>query len=282
MQITRQLFISTFALALLGLVPFEVIADDYLERVAAEHSDDSPSGNVTAAAGKVRTERRDYATIDGERISGYLARPRSGSRPFPAVILIHEWWGLNDNIRAMARRFANAGYVALAVDLYEGEWAQDPERARELMQTAMNRESRLERNLEQAYHYLDLMPSTGRVGVVGWCFGGGWSLRTALSFPRELDASVIYYGELITEAEQLEPLQVPLLGHFGSEDEVVPPESVQAFEATLSELDKTYEIHSYEGAGHAFANPSGERYDEAAASRAWQRTLDFLARHLRE
>lgn len=255
---------------------------DYSERVAEEHADDSPSANIDADADNIRAETRDYATLDGEPVSGYLARPRTSSGPFPAVVLIHEWWGLNDNIRAMARRFADAGYVALAVDLYEGETAERPERARSLMQQAMERTDRLERNIEQAFYYLDVMPSTNRIGSVGWCFGGGWSLRTALMFPQELDASVIYYGELETDADRLAPLDVPILGLFGSEDRVVSTDTVREFGQALTELEKPHEIQIYEGAGHAFANPSGENYETGTAARAWARTTAFLNRYLKK
>lgn len=256
--------------------------EGYGERVAAEHADDSPSANVDADDDNVLTETRDYATLDGEPISGYLARPRTGSGPFPAVVLIHEWWGLNDNIRAIARRFADAGYVALAVDLYEGEMAERPERARSLMEQAMERTDRLERNIEQAFYYLDVMPSTNRIGSVGWCFGGGWSLRTALMFPQELDASVIYYGELETDRDRLASLEVPILGLFGSDDSVFPEDMVREFGEVLTELEKSHEIHVYEGAGHAFSNPSGENYESDTAARAWARTTAFLNRYLKE
>ncbi|MEF8833353.1 MAG: dienelactone hydrolase family protein [Halofilum sp. (in: g-proteobacteria)] len=256
--------------------------DDYGERVAQEHADDSPSANIEADGDSVHAETREYATLDGDPVSGYLARPRTGSGHFPAVLLIHEWWGLNDNIRAMARRFADAGYIALAVDLYEGETAKRPKRARSLMERAMERTDRLERNIEQAFYYLDVMPSTDRVGSVGWCFGGGWSLRTALLFPKELDAGVIYYGQLETDPDRLAPLEVPILGLFGSEDSVVPAETVREFGQVLTELEKPHEIHIYEGAGHAFANPSGENYEPDTAARAWARTTAFLNRYLKE
>lgn len=271
--------LATVALLTLAL-PLPAADDDYATRVAEEHADDQPTANVEAEDTNLRAGPRAYATLDDEPVEGYLARPKTGSGPFPAVLLIHEWWGLNDNIRTMARRFADAGYVALAVDLYEGQRADDPEQARKLMQQAMKEPARLERNLEQAFFYLDIMPSTGPIASVGWCFGGGWSLRTALMFPQELDASVIYYGELVTEPERLQPLEVPILGIFGSEDSVVPPERVREFERVLTRLEKPHEIHVYEGAAHAFANPSGDSYQPQIAGKAWAETMAFLATHL--
>ena len=263
-------------------LPVSAAEQPYAERVADEHAGETPAANIEAGYEGVEVGGRDYATLDGEPVRGYLARPTEGRSPYPAVLLVHEWWGLNDNIRAMARGLAQAGYVALAVDLYEGETADNAERARALMQRALEHEDRLERNLEQAFFYLDLMPSTERIGTIGWCFGGGWALRTALMFPEELDAAVIYYGELVTDPERLARLEVPILGIFGSEDAVVDPERVREFDRVLTELDKPHEIHLYEGAGHAFANPTGETWAPDAAAGAWQETLEFLDRHLKE
>jgi carboxymethylenebutenolidase len=178
----------------------------------------------------------------------------------------------------MARLFAHHGYVALAVDLY-GESADSPERARELMGNVD--EAQAEENLRQAYRYLAEQHNAPRVGVVGWCFGGGWSLRTALALPGQIDAAVIYYGRLIQERDRLAMLDMPILGIFGAEDEGIPVDGVRQFESTLEELGKDVDIQVYEGAGHAFANPSGERYQPEAARDAWQRTLDFLERTLK-
>jgi carboxymethylenebutenolidase len=251
--------------------------------MAAEHAGDRPvaSAAATAAAvGAVRTERVTYATLDGEPVTGYLAYPPAGTENAPGILVIQEWWGLNDNIRAMAERLAGEGYVALAVDLYRGQVAEDPERARELMQQAAGREAELEDNLRQAHTYLVGRIGSSRVGVVGWCFGGAWSLRAALALDDGIAATVVYYGRLVTDRDALARLRSPVLGHFGSEDGGIPLDSVRAFETLLGELEKQVEIHVYEGADHAFANPSGTRYDAAAADLAWTRTLDFFERHL--
>lgn len=265
-----------------GIAPPAQGADEaFMQQLAAEHAGDRPSANVAATDADVDARTIDYATLDGNPVSGYLARPRDAEGPLPALVVIHEWWGLNDNIRAMARRLAAEGYVALAVDLYEGRTTADPGRARALMQAATERPERLEDNLRQAFFYLDVMPSTRRIGSIGWCFGGGWSLRTALLFPDELDAAVIYYGRLVTDRSRLETLQMPVLGVFGAEDSSIPVERVREFEAALGDLGKPHEIRVYDGAGHAFANPSGDRYVPEAAEAAWSVTLEFLGRHLR-
>jgi len=256
---------------------------DYADRMAAEHAGDRPVASGAASvepAGAVETETVEYATVDDRVVSGFLARPAGAERGGPAVIVIQEWWGLNDNVRAMARRLAGEGYTALAVDLYAGQVAEDPQRARELMMDAMGREGELEENLRQAYRYLSEARGATRIGTIGWCFGGGWSLRTALLYPNDIAATVIYYGRLVTDREQLATLRMPILGFFGAEDRGIPVESVREFEAALEQLGKHAEIHVYEGADHAFANPSGTHYNAEAAEDAWSRTIAFLAENL--
>jgi carboxymethylenebutenolidase len=135
-------------------------------------------------------------------------------------------------------------------------------------------------NIQQAYAFVTDTAGSPRVASLGWCFGGGWSLNTALLFPTDLDAAVIYYGQVTNDEEKLSPLEVPILGLFGSEDRGIKVESVRRFEAALELLGKDHEIHIYEGAGHAFANPSGNNFNASYAEDAWKRTLDFLGTHL--
>ena len=180
----------------------------------------------------------------------------------------------------MARQLAGEGYLALAVDLYGGEVASDRDGAYALMQAAMTDPEALKDNLRQAHAYLTAQ-GAAKVGSIGWCFGGGWSLQTALALPGELDAAVIYYGRVVTERDQLATLTTPILGHFGSEDQGIPIDGVREFEKLLGELAKNASIHVYDGADHAFANPSGTRYQAEAAEQAWQRTLTFFGQHLK-
>jgi carboxymethylenebutenolidase len=253
--------------------------NDYADRMATEHEGDRPVASGAASVeptGEIEEQVVEYATVGGKPVAGFLARPAGAPQGAPAIIVIQEWWGLNDNIRSMARRLAGEGYVALAVDLYEGNVADTPERARELMMASMEREDALEDNLRQAYAYLDGELGSTRIGSIGWCFGGGWSLRTALLFPEDLDAAVIYYGRSITDRDRLASLQVPLLGIFGAEDQGIPLEGVREFESVLKDLGKDAEIHVYDGADHAFANPSGTRFNAEAAEDAWAKTLAFL------
>jgi carboxymethylenebutenolidase len=219
-----------------------------------------------------------YAS-NGGTSQGYLALPRNCSGP--AVIVIQEWWGLNDNIRQMAKRLAGEGYTALAVDLYGGQVATDPGQAQKLMQGVLQDMAPAQENLRQAYDYLETKQKAPKVGVVGWCFGGGWSLATALMLPDKIDAAVVYYGHLETDKEKLGKLRAPVLGFFGGKDKSIPVEKVREFERALKELGKSAEVHVYDDADHAFANPSGGNYNEAAAKDSWQRTTAFFARHLK-
>lgn len=277
-------FLSLFATVLLTILSATSSAKgDITSRMAAAHQGDRPVATAMAMVKPsvpVSSQPVEYATVNGQTITGYFAQPEAATEPLPGIIAIHEWWGLNENIEAMAQRLAGEGYQVLAVDLYGGETAQTPEAARELMQSVMQSPSPAKENLQQAYEYLAGDRNAPEVGVIGWCFGGGWALRTALLLPQRLDAAVIYYGELVTEPIELAALQMPILGLFGAEDQVIPVENVRQFEQTLDSLGKTAEIHIYEDAGHAFANPSGDSYVPKAATAAWEETTQFLQEYL--
>ena len=279
------LFLLFAALTLAACAGDADNADEYGDAMSREHADDTPTSNALSTPlenADIVTEDVTYATIEGESVTGYLARPDTADGTRPGLIVIHEWWGLNDNIRTMADRLAAEGYVALAVDLYRGDVAEAPDQARTLMSSAMDRQDALTANLTQAYEYLQLQQNVDEVGSIGWCFGGGWSLRAALALPDQLDAAVIYYGQLVTDPDRLAALDMPVLGIFGAEDESIPLDQVREFGDTLDSLGTDVTIEIYEGAGHAFANPSGERYVPDAAEDAWQTTLSFLDRTLRD
>jgi carboxymethylenebutenolidase len=270
--------------------------ESYADTMAQQHADDTPEATAMAQEPMIPVVGATVAygtTPAGESITGYIARPENpdsvldarGMDPatseLPGVVVIHEWWGLNDNIRAATRRLAGQGYEALAVDLYEGGVAETPSEARGLMEQAMQNRDRLIVNLEAAHNFLSEEIGSPRVGVMGWCFGGGMALNAALADPQTLDATVIYYGRVSdAERSELETLQMPIMGHFGMEDSSIPVESVRQFEQMLNELDKNAQIYLYEGAGHAFSNPSGQNYDPEAAAQAWERTTEFLRTHL--
>ncbi|MGM0588082.1 MAG: dienelactone hydrolase family protein [Bacteroidota bacterium] len=284
----KTLTIPLTTLSMLTLLLFTACGQEeksYTDRMAEEHQNDSPVANEAQYLGSsdhVQGMEVTYATINDQSITGYLAKPEDGSANRPGIIVIHEWWGLNDNIRMMTDKLAAQGYTALAVDMYNDQVADDPEQAREFMQQAMQDEGIAIQNLEQAYAYLNEAQNAPQIGVIGWCFGGGWSLQTALTMPDKIDAAVIYYGRLVTDLEQLAQLNMPILGIFGAEDQGIPVESVKEFEAALNDLDKNASIHIYEGADHAFANPSGTRYNAEAAKDAWDKTTTFFEQHLKE
>ncbi|EAW38476.1 dienelactone hydrolase family protein [Lyngbya sp. PCC 8106] len=223
-----------------------------------------------------------YGSLNNQDLVGYLARPTQAQESLPGLIVIHEWWGLNDNIKMMTERLAGEGYVALAVDFYKGKVGDTPEQARELVTVARNNEQQLKNNIRQAYQYLEQEQNVPKIGSIGWCFGGSWSLNTALLFPQELDATVIYYGGGIeTNPNQLKVLEMPILGIFGELDDNPSVETVRQFETALKNLGKSPEIYIYENADHAFANPSGTRYNAQAAEDAWKKTITFLNQHLK-
>lgn len=257
---------------------------DYVDRMEEEHAGDEPVENASSAFPQdqpVDTMRVSYATVNGNEISGYVARPQDAGDDLPGIIVIHEWWGLNDNIRMMTRRLAGQGYTALAVDLYNGKVADSPDSAGTYARQVGNNPADAKENLRQAYEYLTGELGATETGTIGWCFGGGWSLQTALAMPQQIDATVIYYGRLVTDPGKLKTLEMPILGFFGAEDDGIPASSAREFESVLDSLGKQVSVHIYEGADHAFANPSGNSYNEEAATDAWQKTLDFLEEHLK-
>lgn len=256
---------------------------DYTAEMSHAHKDDQPVASPaarTAPAAPVVTEEVVYGTVDGKPVKGFLARPAKGGKRLPAVVVVHEWWGVNDNIREMTKRLAGEGYAALAVDLFGGQVATTPDSAGRLYQAAMQRIPAGERNLRAAIAYLKSQGAT-RIGSVGWCFGGHWSLRTGLAGGRDVAAVVAYYGPPITDAKELGRLQAPLLGLYGGKDQGIPVDSVRAMERQLTSLGKTVEIRIYPEASHAFANPSGKAYDPIAAADAWKRTVAFFQAHLK-
>jgi len=254
-----------------------------VDAMSEEHATDTGMPNAAAdqpPAREVIGEKLPYAEVDDELVYGYFVFPADMVEPLPAVIMIHEWWGLNDGLRAMADRLAGEGYIVLAVDLFGGDVATGPDGARELMLQVVENPGFAENNLRQAYDFLTNTARAPSIAALGWCFGGGWSLNTALLFPEELSAAVIYYGQVTNDEEKLQTLNVPLLGIFAEEDSGIPVKSVREFEAALQRLRKDYDIRIYPGVGHAFANPSGNNYNAAVASEAWGVTLQFLQDHL--
>ncbi|HSP33487.1 MAG TPA: dienelactone hydrolase family protein [Thermoanaerobaculia bacterium] len=211
---------------------------------------------------------------------GYLATPASDKGKHPAVIVIQEWWGLNDWVKEQADRFAKDGMVALAVDLYHGKVATTQEEAHELMRGLP--EDRAMADLKAGFRYLQERKDvdTKRIGVIGWCMGGGYALMLAQAEPK-LAGAVVNYGHLMADPKEIAKIKVPLLGNFGAEDRGIPPADVKAFESALHKEGKSADFKIYDGAGHAFMNPNNKGgYVPAATEDAWKRIDGFFAEHL--
>lgn len=208
--------------------------------------------------------------------NGYLAKPAIDGK-YPGVIMIHEWWGLNDNIKQMAEKLASHGYVAFAIDLYDGQVGTTADEARQL-RTSFE-QSQWTENMNTAVSYLKENHSPSSLGSIGWCFGGAQSLNLALN-NEDIDATVIYYGQLVTDTEELSKINWPVLGIFAELDNGIPPETVNQFEYALNEVGVENDITIYPGVNHAFANPSGDRYAPEESKDAWQKTLKFFEDNL--
>lgn len=239
----------------------------------------APVVDMTPARAVI-SERLPYAEVDNELVYGHFVFPADMVDPLPAVIVFHESWGLDDNVRTMSDRLAGEGYIVLAVDLFAGSSTTTPELARQQMLQVVENPEAANENIRQAYEFVSAIASAPRVGSLGWGFGGGWSLNTAMLYPDDLDATVIYYGQVIDDPERLRPIASPILGLFGAADKSITARSVEAFDTALRRLLKNYEIHIYPGVDRAFSNPSSSAYDAVAAEDAWQKTLAFLNLHL--
>jgi carboxymethylenebutenolidase len=215
--------------------------------------------------------------VDVGKEKHYLSLPKEAVKPFPAVLLIHEWYGLNDHIKHWADRLAAEGYATLAVDLYGGKVATTNQEAAAL--TKVDPEKTVA-TLREAFEFLATDPriEATKRGCMGWCFGGGWSLQLAIAEPK-LDACVLYYGRLVDDAEKLKEIHAPVLGVFGTKDKSIPQERIDAFAAAMQKLGKPVNVLRYD-AEHAFANPSGAHYDQKNAAAAWSQARAFLREHL--
>lgn len=212
---------------------------------------------------------------EGVQVSGYLAEPEGA--PAAGVVVIQEWWGLNDDIRGIADRFAAEGYVAFAPDLYHGEVSSEPDEARKLAM-ALERDLAA-REIDAVIAWLKRERGVAKVGVVGYCMGGGLTLATAVRPTSNVDATHVYYGGGMPSPEQLATIHVPVMGSYGAEDQGIPVEQVDQLRRTLEEHGVPNDIKVYEGAGHSFFN-AGPAHNELAAQDSWHRTLEWFGRYL--
>lgn len=281
----RGMLKGTAAMALATLLLADILADPALAQEPApepvqETAQEAAGEAVVEAAQVVATGTTmvSLTTEGGRQVSGALALPENlnDGEAVPSVLLVHEWWGLNDQIKALARTLADEGYLVLAVDLYDGVVATDAATAR--FQS---------RNVDPA-EAVDTLTSWGtwlraheasteKLGTCGRGFGGGWSLRASLNMT--VDATVIYYGNVARSAEELRNLQGPVIGHFGSRDMYINEEMVAGFENELTKAGRVATLEWYD-ADHDFANAAATRYDEEDAKIAWDRTLAFFKTYL--
>ena len=216
----------------------------------------------------------EFDAPDGKKGSAYALMAKEPANNY--LFVIHEWWGLNDHIKAEAERLY--GYLGntnvMALDLYDGKVATDPDKAGEFMQSI--KEERAKAIIQGA---LNKAGKDARIATIGWCFGGGWSLKSSIMAGDQGVACVMYYGMPVQDAKALAPLKAPILGIFARQDEWITPEVAQKFENLAKATGKEIETQLYD-ANHAFANPSQPAYNEEAAQQANQEAWSFLKAHL--
>jgi carboxymethylenebutenolidase len=236
---------------------------------------------VRAEEYEVRETTVVYSEREGQRVQGHVAQPAEAGT-YPGIILIHEWWGLNDDIRFKAREFARLGYVALAVDLYGGESTTDAGAARELAGKVRSNMDAAFDNLRDALTFLKNSESVepNRLASIGWCFGGGWSYQIAKN-NLGVNASVIYYG-MFNPRDDLAKMRAEIIGHFAEEDRAISIDNVREFQAKLKTTQGHHEIYIYPNTTHGFASRPGDnpQYNAEAAELAWKRTIAFLKKNL--
>ena len=223
-----------------------------------------------------------FTRPDGKTVEGYLAEPAHGANA-PGVVVLQEWWGLDDEVMSVADRLAKAGYRALVPDLYRGKLALEANEAEHLMND-LNFGDAASQDIRGAVQYLKATGSS-KVAVTGFCMGGALTILAACNVP-ELDASIVWYGNPPLEYVNAEAISKPMLAHWALHDEFFTAAGVDQLEEKLKQAGVNYEFHRYD-TKHAFANPKSDsrgmpplKYDADAAKLAWDRTLAFLQTHL--
>ena len=272
-RVDRRVFLDRLA-ALTG----SVAAGMALVRTIA--ADPAAAAMVPADDARIETGYVTYPGGSGGEIRAYRAAPREATGDLPSVMVLHENRGLNAHIEDVARRAALEGFIALAPDLLSplGGTPEDEDRAREMI-GQLDQEETLA-NIGAGVTWLAGQPgANGKVGVVGFCWGGGMSGQTAVANPQGLAGAVVFYGRTV-EPAQAERIEVPLLLHYAGLDERINA-GIPAFREALDRAEVQYELHMYEGANHAFHNDTSEaRYAPEAARQAWERTVAFFRRTL--
>lgn len=249
-------------------------------QVATEATPDAaPTITEIAPAVEVIAEDVAYGATENHNLNGYIVFP-ADAIDVPAIILIHEWWGLNDDIKALAGRLAGEGFAVLAIDLFDGATATTSSEAEMLMSRATRDRAGLLGNIRQAHTYLSEFVLAPRIGTLGFGFGGNWSLESAIELGDGIDAVAMLYGQTISDESRLETIDAPVFGIFAENDESIPSREVVQFRGQLRDLGKRAEVLIYPDVMHGFANPSQRAYDQTAAEQAWNETVDFLVQEL--
>lgn len=236
---------------------------------------------LTLAISSLGATPKDVTFKSGADTVKAVAYTPEGKGPFPAVIVIHEWWGLNDWVKEQAAKLSDQGYLALAVDFYRGKVATTRDQAHELSRAPSDR---VKGDLRAAFAYLQSRPDVkkDRIGSIGWCWGGGYSLQLAIMEP-QLAADVINYGDVSAGPDEIKNIHAPILGLFGAHDQGITPDDVKKFGDQLDKLGKKGDITIYPNAGHGFQNPvNGAGYKPEDTADAWSKILMFFARNLQK
>lgn len=289
-QLSRRAFLQRASVAVGGMAAANLLlaACRPISGTPRPVTEATPTGEgVGSAATNLTTEEGlgaemvEYAGPDGEMLPGYLARPADAAGPLPAVIVLQEWWGLNEHIKDVTRRLALEGFVALAPDLYKGVVATEPDEARKLVME-LDMPAAVQ-EIGSAADFLLAQEFVGgeQVGVMGFCMGGGLTLQTALADAGtgRFGAAVAFYGQPLTPDEAAQ-VQTPILGLYGADDGGIPVVAVNMMGEALTAAGVENEIHIYEGAPHSFFNDTRESYRPEAAADAWERTVAWFAERL--
>jgi carboxymethylenebutenolidase len=273
-------FVAVALVALMvGCQQSEPAADGLVRETAATVEAAAAEAVSVPDAGAERpvdAETLPYADVNERLVYGYFAFPSDMVEPLPAMLLVHDLWGLDEEMRKSANRVAAAGYMVLAVDLYAGETHADVALARQKAIAIVENPDAIEENVAQALDFVKVAGAPS-VGIAGWGFGGSYALNAGLTFADRIDAVVVFYGQVSSDADRLAPLDAPVLGLFGGKDSTVTPESALAFGAAMNRLRKSAEVEIYPEAGHGFADPRRRQYDAEIAAAALARMLEFLA-----
>ncbi|MEL7310831.1 MAG: dienelactone hydrolase family protein [Pseudomonadota bacterium] len=242
----------------------------------AQDQEDSSLREPLAVAGEMFA----YSETEDDLIRGYFAFPETMVEPLPAVIMIHEWWGLTDNVKAAAEQLAAQGFMVLAVDLYFGESTDDNAKAGALSRQLLENMEAGDANLAAAVTFLKEVAGAPSVAAFGWSQGAQWAVRCAQKSGEGISAVVSYYGQPDSQPEAVASLMAPVLAIHGGRDRSIPMADVRAFRDAAIALNKTVEIMVEPDAVHAFASPGDRRFNEDYANRAFDRAVGFLRENL--